>query len=353
MDEARQNEALALIRKKTYPAEDLRLIINEATAQLAQTKNSSKVEAQQQRDEQGKGGNQAKPPPAQADRQSGQATTAADRKLSIADRKMSMAGSSNPDEEKDFLARLLAGSKLKASGWEGWNRENVTELVDLLDGVVANSGGDVDNAVSKWYKTSVPTQGMTEKAMEGQRQFLIEIAKRSRTAKKMARIGVALKVALTLGLGYADIVTDFLVAKSYYNAGEIGTAQAAAGFAILAIVGQAVLTFFQYAKKPWKEQVGRTLAALLGLGPLVEGLSLWTGKEDFDLMVSGPQMYAGMKAAEIAFESIPESIIQARGLLDTSPGDIQTIQIVGIISSIVSGAFIMTGKNSAKSEATG
>ena len=111
---------------------------------------------------------------------------------------------------------MLAGSLLKALGWEGWNKENVKELVDLFDGVIANSGGDVDDAVSKWYDASVPTQGMTEKAREGQRQFLIEIAKRSRTAKKMARIGVALKIALTLGLGYADIVTDFLVAKSYY-----------------------------------------------------------------------------------------------------------------------------------------
>ena len=185
---------------------------------------------------------------------------------------MSLAGSSNPEQEKEFLERLLAGSLLKALGWEGWNKENITELVDLLDGVIANSGGDVDDAVSKWYDASVPTQGMTEKAREGQRQFLIEIAKRSRTAKKMARIGVALKIALTLGLGYADVVTDFLVAKSYYDAGESGTAQATAGFAILAIVMQAVATFLQYTKKPWKEQAGRTLAALLGLGPLIEGL---------------------------------------------------------------------------------
>ena len=220
------------------------------------------------------------------------------------------------------MARLLAGSKLKALGWERWNRGNITELVDLLDGVVANLGGDVDDAVSKWYKASVPTQGMTEQAREGQRQFLIEIAKRSRTAKKMARIGVALKIALTLGLGYADVVTDFLVAKSYYDAGKIGTAQATAGFAVLGIVVQALCTFYQYAKKPWKEQGGRTLAALLGLGPLIEGLSVWTGKEDSDLMFSGPMMYACLKASEIAFESTLESIIQILGLLKASMGDI-------------------------------
>lgn len=46
--------------------------------------------------------------------------------------------------------------------------------------------------------------------------------------------------------------------------------------------------------------------------------------------------------ADAAFESIPESIIQIDGLLKQNYEDIQTIQIIGVISSIVSGAFITT-----------
>ena len=56
-------------------------------------------------------------------------------------------------------------------------------------------------------------------------------------------------------------------------------------------------------------------------------------------------MYAGVKGIEIAFESIPECIIQLYGLLKAKVGEIKTIQIFGIISSIVSGAFIMTGES--------
>ncbi|GMH54069.1 hypothetical protein TL16_g01600 [Triparma laevis f. inornata] len=56
-------------------------------------------------------------------------------------------------------------------------------------------------------------------------------------------------------------------------------------------------------------------------------------------------MYAIIKAIEIGFESIPESIIQIGGLLNANYGDIKTIQIMGIISSIVSRAFIMTDGN--------
>lgn len=77
----------------------------------------------------------------------------------------------------------------------------------------------------------------------------------------------------------------------------------------------------------------------------MEGASLWKGKEDSDLLVTGPVAYAAMKAIEIAFESIPESIIQIGGLLNANYGDIKKIQIIGVISSVVSGAFIMTDAN--------
>lgn len=53
-------------------------------------------------------------------------------------------------------------------------------------------------------------------------------------------------------------------------------------------------------------------------------------------MLTGPQMYASMKSLEIAFESIPESIIQIGGLLKHKDySDIKMIQIIGVISSIV------------------
>ena len=218
-----------------------------------------------------------------------------------------------------------------------------------LVSVIRNSGGDVGGDVKDWLGDSFLTNSMSQEEKDNFAEFLAEVGKELRTATKMARMGVGMMIALELFIGYFDIVTDILVAKSYYDAGDIGTAQITAGFAVLAIVMQAACTFYQYAKKPWKEQFGHTLAALLGLAPIIEGASSWTGKEDSDLMLSGPVMYAVMKMTEIAFESIPECIIQMRSLL-ASTGNIQTIQIVGVISSIVSGAFIMTGKF-ARSEA--
>lgn len=90
---------------------------------------------------------------------------------------------------------------------------------------------------------------MSDAEEENFTEFLIVIATKTRVLMKMSRIGVAMKLVMTLSLGYMDVLTDFLVAKSYYDAKEFGTAYATAGFAIFAFMIQAVLAFFNYGKK--------------------------------------------------------------------------------------------------------
>ena len=83
------------------------------------------------------------------------------------------------------------------------------------------------------------------------------------------------------------------------------------------------------------------LVPVVGTYRLVVGAEL---DENSTFIAKPIFLYLGIKMNELVFESIPESIIQILGLLNASSGDIQTIQIVGVLSSIVSGAFIMTGE---------
>ena len=83
---------------------------------------------------------------------------------------------------------------------------------------------------------------MTKEETENLTEFLCTIAARTRVTMKMSRTGVALKLLMTLSMGYMDVLTDFLVAKSYYDTKIFNTAYATAGFAVLAIVIQAVIT---------------------------------------------------------------------------------------------------------------
>ncbi|GMH56646.1 hypothetical protein TrLO_g14360 [Triparma laevis f. longispina] len=223
-------------------------------------------------------------------------------------------------------------------------RESIVEFERVV-----GEGTDLREAVSGWLGESVEAaEGMDEEEREVNLQILLGMAKRCKAVarrEQMAHAGVAVKIGFTLFLGYVDVITDFLVAQSYYEVGDYTTAYATAGFATLAITLQAAITFWQYGKKSKRERFGRTLLAMLGLGPLVEGAAVWTGKEDNDLVISESMMYASIKAFEIAFESIPESIIQVGGILKADYGNIKGIQIIGVISSVVAGAFIMTDAN--------
>ncbi|GMH75404.1 hypothetical protein TL16_g06753 [Triparma laevis f. inornata] len=309
------NDVLLLLDEKDYSEEELKSFVDKASSKL-KSKQAAVV---------GSVCRQQAPP---------------------VDKVKSHAVSTNPVEEQHTSTESSAKPEMNALGLGGESKEHVRNAAEQVLVVIRNSSGDVVKDVSTWAKDGFMTINMSEAEAENFTEFLVVIATRTRLLMKMSRIGVALKLAVTLSLGYADVLTDFLVAKSYYDAGKLSTAYATAGFAVFAIVVQAFFTFFQYGKKSWKERFGRSFAALLGLAPLLEGASIWTGKEDGDLLVSFPMMYAIMKGVEIAFESIPESIIQVNGLLkQQNVGDIEPIQIVGVISSIVSGAFIITDGN--------
>ena len=71
----------------------------------------------------------------------------------------------------------------------------------------------------------------------------------------------------------------------------------------------------------------------------MEGISLWRGREDPDLLFPPSAMYAGIKGIEVAFESVPESVVQALFLLSQRKHAIKTqpIYIIGLCSSILCG----------------
>ena len=75
-------------------------------------------------------------------------------------RRNSYDGSDNVEVQKAFLDNLMSVALIKRKGWEGANDDDVKELEELLDGVIANSG-DVVEAVSKvrrWRRHSVSSQ---------------------------------------------------------------------------------------------------------------------------------------------------------------------------------------------------
>mmetsp|Transcript_3697 Transcript_3697/g.7031 ORF Transcript_3697/g.7031 Transcript_3697/m.7031 type:complete len:607 (+) Transcript_3697:126-1946(+) len=207
------------------------------------------------------------------------------------------------------------------------------------------SDGDITRTVDLFFRDHWPKKNLCDDESRNLKAFLTYVGYRNRLMTRMSKIGTGVKITLSLFLGYFDIITDFLVCRAYYLSNDTTTAYSTASFAILALCMQAVLTFYQYAKKGWRERLTRSLLALVGLGPAMEGYKLWNGKEDPDVVLAGPVIYASMKAIEVGIEAIPEGILQVIGLLRANRDDIQFIQLLGLAVSVVSGAFILTDGN--------
>ncbi|GMH48522.1 hypothetical protein TrLO_g4559 [Triparma laevis f. longispina] len=145
---------------------------------------------------------------------------------------------------------------MKAVGFGNAMKEHEREAAEQVLVVIKNSSADGAGDVSAWAEKVYPTDNMTKEETENLTEFLCTIAVRTRVTMRMSRIGVVLKLLMTLSMGYMDALTDFLVAKSYYDTKIFNTAYATAGFAVLAIVIQAVITLIQYGKKSWREHYG-------------------------------------------------------------------------------------------------
>lgn len=115
---------------------------------------------------------------------------------------------------------------IKALGWAGADKDNIEELVEQSEDVIANSFGveaDFSGEIpstprhthallkllkqlccpppqppppTAWFDKSVPAQSMSPVDKQGLKLFLIGVAKKNMIAKKMARYGVGLKIAM-------------------------------------------------------------------------------------------------------------------------------------------------------------
>ena len=234
-------------------------------------------------------------------------------------------------------------SSIHAKTWKYATNEDIEDLVISFQAALLNCSVNVEKDIGTWFEKSWPTRGMSRKGVKNMNAFFVLHAKNTRPMIKMSRIGVAAKTILTLFFCYSDLITDALVFFYFLNEERMGLAYATGSCLSLSLLLQALVTSYQY-KERGVERWPRTALALISFAPLLEGYNMWKGNDDSDLLFSSPQMYAVTKAIEIAFECVPESIIQANGLLDAS-SNIEDFQVISVCMSVFVAAFIMMEGN--------
>jgi len=140
------------------------------------------------------------------------------------------------------------------------------------------------------------------------------------------------------------MITDVLVIKQYHRDGEMGHFRLALGFMVFTAFLHALTAFVNLHRKQLSESVPRVVASLCLLSPLLDGYSVWSGREqDADEIFPPLMMLAATRSIELLFESLPESILQVAIFVKTE--NPTSLQKFSILSSIVASAFTMADTN--------
>jgi hypothetical protein len=218
-------------------------------------------------------------------------------------------------------------SSLKA--FVGWVAESYIDIVKSYS-------GNVEEGVRKFCDEVLP---------EGEvlaRELLIDLAPKIKPSLKLARVGLAARMLLSITLTYVDLITDFLVLKEYGEGGEAMRKYFHISLTILAVSTLwNVFVAWIANKKKGTKAVGKGLIALIQLNPLVHGLNVWRGVDQSeDDEVDPFLIFLMVRVGELIFEVMPETVLQLFVIYHTK--DISWTSTISILSSVVSAAFIMT-----------
>ena len=242
----------------------------------------------------------------------------------------------NREDYKHISMRQLPSVQPAASAASNV-KTNVGTVAEAFVNIVKGCSGSLEVAVREFCDEVLP---------EGEvlaRELLIGLAPKIKPSLKLARIGLGVRMLLSMVLTYMDLITDFLVLKEYGEGGEGMRKYLHISIAILA-VSTLVNVFAAWIanKKKGTKAIGKgVVVALMQLNPLVHGLNVWRGVEQSEDDAMPPIfMFLMVRMGELIFEVMPETVLQLFVIYHTK--DISWTSTISILSSVVSAAFIMT-----------
>jgi len=127
---------------------------------------------------------------------------------------------------------------------------------------------------------------------------------------KTSNFGLRLRVGAGALLSIGDMISDIIVIRSYFAAGNTAAANALLSMLITTQVYNLILVFGINFKKPKKVVMGEVLWVFSGLKPAVDAYRVAMGVAD-DKSSVNPLVEMSMgKCGELAIESIPGSLLQ-------------------------------------------
>mmetsp|Transcript_15548 Transcript_15548/g.36164 ORF Transcript_15548/g.36164 Transcript_15548/m.36164 type:complete len:886 (-) Transcript_15548:66-2723(-) len=211
------------------------------------------------------------------------------------------------------------------------------------------------NAVRTWYaENALDGIDISHQATAAQRDALakavvVELAEKLRLPLKLSRWRLVMRVLVILAISQVDLATDLLMLVQYSHDGNEGALVASA-----CILGTGWLAHIWTALnhstgRGTKAIVHELLIAATFLAPVVGTYRFIVGAEvgEGTSMLEPLFVYAVIKAIELVFESIPESILQVSVLLQSESGGeaVSSLSVASFAVSLLAAGLLVTDLN--------
>jgi|AACY02.8.fsa_nt_gi hypothetical protein len=212
----------------------------------------------------------------------------------------------NSEDYKHISMKQLSSVQLAASAASDV-KADVGAVIEAFINLVKGCSGSLDVAVREFCDEVLPEGEVLS------RELLLGLAPKIKPSLKLARIGLGVRMLLSIVLTYNDLITDFLVLKEYSEGGEGTRKYFHISIAILAVstLSNMILAWGANKNKGTKA-IGRgVVLAVMQLNPLVHGMNMWRGVGNSeDDAVDPGTVFVMVRVIEIIFEVIPETVLQ-------------------------------------------
>jgi len=213
---------------------------------------------------------------------------------------------------------------------------------ELVEDFVENiqAADNIDVKMVSWFEVNDFHQ-LTSTDIELHKAFVLELGKRLKKPLKLARNGLAVRLLISLGCTYSDMVSDLLMLRFYKDTGDHKSYDRSLKILIGAMSAHVINSLTQNKHCSLKIRAVRVLQTLCLLDPVVYTYGKWSGKaKEEGAAMSSNGLLTYTKVIEMIFEALPQLILQVGALMRAD--SISLLPAASICLSVATAGFIIS-----------
>ena len=209
---------------------------------------------------------------------------------------------------------------------------------DLIENIQASD--NIDVKILAWLDVNEFIEKVTADK-ELLKAFMLQLCRLLAKPLKLARNGLAVRLLISLGCTYSDMISDLLMLRFYKDTGDHKSYDRSLKILIGAMSAHVINSLIQNKHCSLKIRAARVLQTLFLLNPLVYTFGKWSGKaKEEGAAMTSDQLLMFTKLIEMICEALPQLILQIGALMRAD--SIALLPAASICLSVVTTGFLIS-----------